>query len=348
MITLLVIAVLINYVDPATWRWRRAAQPRMGMSASQLGVLLSAFFWTYVLLQVPMGWLVDVQRQRAARGRVPCVVRATIFTGLARGFATLLGMRLLLGMGKPSSFPPARKSSARTSRRRIAASPTACWWRHPLGHGGGRVRGGLLMAHFGWRRTFLAIGLLGLLWCRHGSGGSRGEWRTSPGTRRGTAELRNSFGTIVRLRPFWGASIGTSVRTTCSTAHELAAFYLVHERHLSTTAMAWTAGMIYAIDSTAAIVTGRIADLWIRRGMSACSARKWPMVAGLLIAVVSLLGCAWQGKDLAPFLVGAAIGVEPPVRACMRCRRPSRTAAGRRWSACRTASPTSQGSSRRC
>jgi MFS family permease len=86
-------------------------------------------------------------------------------------------------------------------------------------------------------------------------------------------------------------------------------FYLIHERHLSTTAMAWTAGMIYAIDSTAAIVTGRIADLWIRRGAGACSARKWPMVVGLLIAVVSLLGCAVAGpKTWLPFLAGAAVG----------------------------------------
>jgi len=60
MIALLVIAVLINYVDRGNLALAAPLLSReWGMSASQLGILLSAFFWTYVLLQVPMGWLVD-------------------------------------------------------------------------------------------------------------------------------------------------------------------------------------------------------------------------------------------------------------------------------------------------
>jgi ACS family D-galactonate transporter-like MFS transporter len=101
MITLLVIAVLINYVDRGNLALAAPLLSReWGMSASQLGVLLSAFFWTYVLLQVPMGWLVDRFSASAllAAGFLAWS-GATIFTGLARGFATLLGMRLLLGMG---------------------------------------------------------------------------------------------------------------------------------------------------------------------------------------------------------------------------------------------------------
>jgi MFS family permease len=86
-------------------------------------------------------------------------------------------------------------------------------------------------------------------------------------------------------------------------------YYLVHERHLSSTAMAWTAGLIYALDSTAAIVAGRVADLAIRRRVSATSARKWPMIAGLLLSAVSLLACASAGpRSWLLCLAGAAIG----------------------------------------
>jgi ACS family D-galactonate transporter-like MFS transporter len=56
MLTLLVIAVLINYVDRGNLA---LAAPLLskewGMSTTRLGILLSAFFWTYVLLQIPVG-----------------------------------------------------------------------------------------------------------------------------------------------------------------------------------------------------------------------------------------------------------------------------------------------------
>src|SRR2546430_3404193 len=32
---------------------------RSGLSAAQLGVLFSAFFWSYALLQLPVGWLAE-------------------------------------------------------------------------------------------------------------------------------------------------------------------------------------------------------------------------------------------------------------------------------------------------
>ena len=281
MITLLVIAVLFNYVDRGNLA---LAAPLLskewGMSASQLGILLSAFFWTDVLLQVPMGWLVD--RFSAASLLAFGFLAwsgATIFTGLARGFAALLAMRLLLGVGEAVIFPASSKifSENLEEKDRGLANGllvAAIRWGTAVGAFGG----GLLMAHFGWRRTFLAIGLLGLLWLP--------AWQRWKPERvihdpQLPAYEPPSFASILRLRPFWGASIGhLGENYLLYLLMSWLPFYLVHERHLSATAMAWTAGVIYAIDSLASIVTGRIADLRIRRGASACAARKWPMVAG--------------------------------------------------------------------
>ena len=310
MITLLVIAVLINYIDRGNLA---LAAPLLskewGMSTSQLGILLSAFFWTYVLLQVPMGWLVDrFSASSLLAAGFLAWSGATIFTGLARGFAALFAMRLLLGVGEAVIFPASSKifSENLEEKDRGLANGllvAAIRWGTAVGAFGG----GLLMAHFGWRRTFLAIGLLGLLWLPAWQ-----RWKPRPAVHepQPPAYELPSFASILRLRPFWGASIGhLGENYLLYLLMSWLPFYLVHERHLSATAMAWTAGMIYAIDSTAAIVTGRIADLWIRRGASPCSARKWPMVVGLLIAVVSLLGCAVAGpKTWLPFLVGAAVG----------------------------------------
>ena len=310
MIALLVIAVLINYVDRGNLALAAPLLSReWGMSTSQLGILLSAFFWTYMVLQIPMGWLVD-RFSAASLLAVGFLAwsAATIFTGLARGFATLLAMRLLLGVGEAVIFPASSKifSESLEEKDRGLANGVlvaAIRWGTALGAFGG----GLLMAHFGWRKTFLAIGLLGLLWLPAWQ-----RWkprRVIHQTPQPAYELP-SFASILRLRPFWGASIGhLGENYLLYLLMSWLPFYLVHERHLSATSMAWTAGFIYAIDSAAAIVTGRIADLRIRRGAGACSARKWLMVAGHLIAAVSLVGCAVAGpKTWLPCLAGAAIG----------------------------------------
>lgn len=310
VIALLVIAVLINYVDRGNLALAAPFLNReWGMSTSQLGILLSAFFWTYVLLQVPMGWLVD--RFSAASLLAAGFLAwsgATIFTGLARGFATLLAMRLLLGVGEAVIFPASSKifSESLEEKDRGLANGllvAAIRWGSAVGAFGG----GLLMARFGWRRTFLVVGLLGLLWLPAWQ-----RWKPQALVHhpQHPALQLPSFASILRLRPFWGAAIGhLGENYLLYLLMSWLPFYLVHEWHLSTTAMAWTAGMIYAIDSTAAIVTGRIADLRIRRGVSPCSARKWPMVVGLLIAVISLLCLAVAGpKTWLVFLAGAAVG----------------------------------------
>src|ERR1700744_2059808 len=111
MLALLVIAVLINYVDRGNLA---LAAPLLskewGMATTRLGILLSAFFWTYVLLQIPVGWLVDRFRASSvlAAGFFAWSA-ATIFTGLARSFAALLAMRLLLGVGEAVIFPASSK-----------------------------------------------------------------------------------------------------------------------------------------------------------------------------------------------------------------------------------------------
>ncbi len=60
VLTLLVVSVFINYVDRGNLS---IAAPilknELGISASQLGILLSSFFWTYTALLFVCGWFVD-------------------------------------------------------------------------------------------------------------------------------------------------------------------------------------------------------------------------------------------------------------------------------------------------
>jgi sugar phosphate permease len=95
---LLAICVFINYIDRGNLS---IAAPllkiELRLSPSQLGILFAAFFTTYTAMQFVMGWLVDqfdVNRILAAGFLLWSLATAT--TGVVRGFAVLLSMRLIL------------------------------------------------------------------------------------------------------------------------------------------------------------------------------------------------------------------------------------------------------------
>src|SRR5476649_2743080 len=102
IVPLLAVAVFINYVDRGAIA---TAAPLMKdalrLSNSQIGVLLSAFFWTYTPGQVLAGWLAErAGAYRALALGLLIWASATVLTGLAGGFAILLGLRLMLGLGE--------------------------------------------------------------------------------------------------------------------------------------------------------------------------------------------------------------------------------------------------------
>src|ERR1700738_3303086 len=107
VLVLLGLSVFSNYSDPANLS---VAAPllknELGLSASQLGILLSAFFWTYACMQILAGWLVD-------RFEVKWVFAigffvwsaATAFTGVVHTFVALLAIRVVLGVGESVAYP---------------------------------------------------------------------------------------------------------------------------------------------------------------------------------------------------------------------------------------------------
>src|SRR5215470_1179242 len=164
---LLALSVFINYIDRGNVS---IAVPllknELGISASQLGILLSAFFWTYTVMLFVCGWFVD----RFDASRVLALgylvwSLSTAATGLVHGFAMLLLARLLLGMGESVAFPCYSKILARhlpEHNRGFANGAIIAAMK--LGPAAGTLGGGLLMANYGWRPVFLGIGLVSLVW----------------------------------------------------------------------------------------------------------------------------------------------------------------------------------------
>jgi len=165
---LLAISLLINYVDRGNLSLAAPLlKNELHLTAWQLGILFSAFFWTYTALQFVMGWVVD-------RFEVNLVIAvgylvwplATATTGLVRGFTMLLTMRLLLGIGESVAFPSCSKILARhvPEENRGFANGILIAGLKSGPAVGSTFGAGLLMARYGWRPVFIGIGLISLAW----------------------------------------------------------------------------------------------------------------------------------------------------------------------------------------
>lgn len=307
---LLFLAVLINYVDRGNLsiaapllkdEWR--------LSPSRLGTLFSAFFWTYTAMQFVSGWLVD----RLEVGRMLALgylvwSLATALTGLATGFAMLMGLRLLLGMGESVIFPACAKILARhlpeESRgfaNGVLGSAMRC------GAVVGTFGGGLLMAKYGWRTAFLGIGLVSLLWLpAWWEWQPRGEGLTAAVVTRPAPRVVEILG----QRSFWGASVGHfSSNYLLYFMVTWLPFYLVREQHRTMTDMSKIAALYYLTDAAAAFITGWIADRCIRSGETATFVRKAAMAAGFTLAALALGGLAAATlHTYVYYLIATAIG----------------------------------------
>src|SRR6202007_250790 len=79
---------------------------QLGLSHTQLGILLAAFFWSYAPAQLPAGWLAErLEPRRVVAAGLAIWGAATALTGLFSGFLALLVLRLVLGLGESVMYP---------------------------------------------------------------------------------------------------------------------------------------------------------------------------------------------------------------------------------------------------
>src|SRR5207247_3153055 len=85
-------------------------------------------------------------------------------------------------------------------------------------------------------------------------------------------------------------------------------FYLVRERHLSMQSMAMTASVYYLVDAVSAITSGRLSDVWIRKGYTPTLVRKTVMAIGFVTAAVAMGACAAGPHTYLPWLMAVGVG----------------------------------------
>jgi len=312
VLILLGLSIFINYIDRANLS---VAAPllrtELGLSPTQLGILLSAFFWTYACMQLVAGWLAD-------RFDVKWVFAigffawsaATAVTGLIHTFALLLVMRVLLGIGESVAYPCYCKIFAthfKEHQRGVANAVIGAG--QSLGPGLGMLFGGVLVARFGWRPFFIGLGLVSLLWLP--------PWfRWMPRTAGHTAgnlEERPSVSEIIRQRSAWGTWIGHFC--TNYPFYFLLTWlplYLVEERGFSLNHMAKIGGSTFLVAVVSCLICGWLSDRWIRSGATPTRVRKTFMVTGEICTGLFMSGAVLAGPGLGVallLLAGASFGL---------------------------------------
>src|SRR5262245_13218373 len=208
LIAVLALGVLLNYVDRANLATAAPLlQAELSLSASQLGLLLSTFFWVYAPAQILAGWLVHRYDLRWVMvAGLGLWGLATAATGLAVGFLSILALRLLLGLGESVMFPTWQLVLARrTTEHERGRANGIIGAGQGVGPMVGTLFGGLAMASLGWRAMFVGLGVITLLWLWPWLAATRALTVDRP---ENTSVRPVSYAAILRQRAFWGAALG--------------------------------------------------------------------------------------------------------------------------------------------
>jgi ACS family D-galactonate transporter-like MFS transporter len=317
IMALLFVTVVINYLDRSNLS---IAAPELfrelDIDPIHAGLVFSAFGWTYALMQVPGGWLVDRVSPRVLYA-VALILwsAATVFLGFAGSFVALFVLRLVVGALEAPAYPinnrvvtawfPTRERATAigfyTSGQFVGLAfltPVLAW----------------LLTAIGWHMVFVATGLAGIVWgvlwyaiyreprafrgvneaeievIRSG-GGLVDLGDTQPAVEAThTSSTWRDLGFVLGRRKLWGIYIGQfAVNSTLWFFLTWFPTYLVKYRGMDFIKSGFLASLPVLAAFVGVLSSGLLSDWLIRKGVSQGAARKLPIISGLLISA-SIIG----------------------------------------------------------
>ncbi|QYA15759.1 MULTISPECIES: MFS transporter [unclassified Rhizobium] len=303
--SLLALGVLVNYFDRVNLTVASPLiQDDFHIGPAEMGILFSAFGWTYGFLQIPVGMLLDrFGVMRVMRWSTFSWGVASVITAFSTGMQTLFLSRMLLGVAETPGFPANSKATGYWFPRHERGLATA------LFDAAAKFSNviaiplvAFLMLHFGWRGGFLATAIISFVFFamfrlfyrdpsadRNLSDEERAYLKAGGAAQEGEASA-NAVGMLsylLRNRKVWGLSIGFAAY---GYAFALFIFwlpdYLVKEMHMdilksaSFTTIPW----IFATISDL-LIGGWLIDHLIRKGHDESKVRKSIIVFGMLMGL---------------------------------------------------------------
>ncbi|MDG9876127.1 MFS transporter [Pseudomonas juntendi] len=338
IMVLLFITVVINYLDRSNLSIAAPAlTSELGIDPIHVGLVFSAFGWTYAAMQIPGGWLVDRVPPRILY-TVALVLwsLATVMLGFAASFIALFVLRMAVGALEAPAYPinsrvvttwfPERERATAigfyTSGQFVGLAfltPVLAWLQHA----------------FGWHMVFVATGAVGILWGviwyavyrepRDFKGANEAEIeliREGGGLvdiQQEQAKTKARFswadlGIVLTQRKLWGIYLGQfCLNSTLWFFLTWFPTYLVKYRGMDFIKSGMLASLPFLAAFVGVLCSGFFSDWLIRRGASVGLARRLPIISGLLIStaiiganfvdstplVIAFLALAFFGNGLA-------------------------------------------------
>lgn len=331
LFVLLLVLVTLNYVDRGSISVAMPLiQKEFHLTPEVIGVLLSAFFFAYALMQVPAGWLID---RFGARKMVTasCVGwgLATAACGLAWNFASLFTARAAIGITEAGIMPSGGKLNATwMPQKERGRGATILDAGAPLGAGvGGLVIASLIAATGGWRGAFIAVGIATaafgfLAWWyirdnpRLHKGTNEGELayiEASHAEEDAKAEAARGAGRrgllpYLKFRSFWSMCFGwfgfNGVFYGLLTWGPL---YLSEAKHFNLAAVGWGTFAIFGAGFVGELLGGYLADWWQTKGASANLVMRTLLGISSLIVVLGLVGVTVVSDPLTAVVLLSAV-----------------------------------------
>jgi len=280
LVGLLGVAALINYLDRATLS---VSLPLIAIDLSlnptAKGLVLSAFFWSYALLQVPVGLLADRWSLRwLYAGAFALWSVACGLTGAVGGLAALIGVRIVLGVGESVYLPISVKLVSTLFPSRDRGLPTGVLDSGTrLGLALGAPLVAWLTVRYGWRTMFFLVGFLALVWLLPWLLGFPSPF-PNPAVASPAQEMtvqRPSSWQLTMDRNLVGCCLGFF----CYGYYQYLLVtwlpdYFVRVRHFTLLEAGAYASLTYLVWSISAPLAGWISDRLIRRGWNETRVRK--------------------------------------------------------------------------
>ena len=312
-----------------------AMQADLGLSDRQLGFVFSAFTLAYALFEVPSGWLADRFGARWMLTRIVLWWSAmTAATGAATGFASLLGIRWLFGMGEAGVLPSLSRAFSRwlpvrDRGRAFGLTLMAA----ALGGAATQPIVATLLERMSWRQAFPIFGAVGVVWAaawflwfrddpRQHRGVNAAELGLigcepeTPHPRVPWRRLVRNRGMLALCAMYFGAIYGWYFYITWLPS------YLLRGRGFDVHATGWLASLPLLGIAGGALVGGWLSDALVRRfGLRA--GLRGPGLIGLPLAALCVLGAIAtpDGRSALFLLAGAAgsaaLGVAPAWNVCL-------------------------------
>lgn len=338
---LLGVGVLINYFDRINLS---VAAPQLkaafNLTPAEMGLLFSAFFWPYALLQVPAGILLDrFGVTRLGRwGSLLWAVASTV-TAFASGFGGIFAARAMLGIAEAPGFPVSAKATGYWFPRKERALATAIFdAAAKFSNVIGVPLVAVVVVGMGWRWGFGVTALLSFAYFvafyfiyrdpsrdPNLSDGERRYIVEGGATPEGAsgASAFAMLGYLLKKTKVWGLTIGFAAY-----GYSFYLFltwlpgYLVQTMHMSILKSAGFAAIPWAVATVADLVVGGwLIDHLIARGRDETRVRKAVLVCGMVLGLAvfgatlttnSMWAIVWISIALGGLAAAAPVGWSLP------------------------------------